>query len=224
MRRSLPAVATLVAVAFLTSACSGSASDTATEETTSEQTSSSPTESSPTDETSPTEETSPTDETTETEDSEPDDDGQTLSGQGYNASLPSGWQNVTQEAKQRQPLVDIAVAEAKASDFRTNINVVQPNPAPEGLSDDQLAQQAARELKTVTKTKVRRLPGVEFSGEPSIGQTSTTQVQGSSVSLVQYLVIHAGKIYAVTLSFESSRAAEAKQALDEFVGSWTWTS
>ena len=223
MRRSLASVAALATVISLTSACS-SASDTesSSDETTS---TSSPTEFSPT-ESTPVEETTSEETTPAETDSTDSGDGQTLAGQGYRTSIPSGWEDVTARAKQSQPAVDVAVAAPASGDFRTNINVVKPNPAPAGLSDQELAKRAAAELKSVTHTKVKPLPGVEFSGEPSIGQTSIASVPGveKKVALVQYLVVHDDKIYAVTLSFEASKSSEAKQAMTEFVGNWAWTS
>ncbi len=154
----------------------------------------------------------------------PSDSATTLSGQGYSVVLPAGWEDITAQAEQQNTLADIAMAEPiQDRAFRTNFNVVEPNEIDSGVSSDELAKEAARELKRVTKSAVTSLPAPDFDGTPALGQTSSTNASDVDVSLIQYFVVKDGLVYAVTMTFDSSRADQAKSTLGEIVASWTWT-
>ncbi len=149
----------------------------------------------------------------------------TLAGQGFSVDIPAGWENITTEAKQQNDLADIALAEpSQGQAFRTNFNVVEPNQIDSGVSSDELAKQAARELKNVTKSAVTPVSAPDFDGDPALGQASSTTASGVDVSLIQYFVIKNGLVYAATMTFDSRQADEAKATLDEIIGSWSWTS
>ncbi|HEY7045132.1 MAG TPA: hypothetical protein VH419_15785, partial [Nocardioidaceae bacterium] len=224
-------VAALACVAVV-SACS-SASDTEQSgndgndgnDTVSSATQTEPDSSTPPTTTEPSESTEPT-ETEPTGQTQTGDGqgGNQLVGTGYSVEVPQQWEDVTDLARQQNAQADIAMAEPQQSGkFRTNFNVVRPNPIPDSVTDAQLAVQAARELNSVTHNKVSRLDGPDFDGEHSLGQTSKASASGFSVTLVQYLVRHDGKVYATTMTFDSTRAAQAQQVLDDIVDSWSWT-
>ncbi len=207
LRLALTAAVTLTALV----GCS-SASDTKDEsETTSGSETLSPTESA-------------TSATTPTEAPTSDDTGGSMSGIGFIVSMPSGWQDATDIAKQQSPQVDIAMAESGASEFRTNFNTVQPSPVPSGLTDKQLAAQSAAQLKSITHNEVTPVDGPDLDGTSSLGQTSKATVGDSEVTLIQYLAVHDDQLYATTMTFETSRADEAEATLDEIIASWTWTT
>lgn len=212
MRSLRPALATGLSL-LVVSACS-SASDTqdqgdTTSPTVAETSTEASTASEPADPTEPTSQSS----------------GDTLSGDGYDVTPPTDWQDVTEVAKQSNPQADVAMAEPQeAADFRTNFNVVAPSPVSADVTEQELAGQAAKELKSVTGTAVTPVDGPDFDGTTALGQTSETSASGFDVTLIQYLVIHDGKVYATTMTFESKRSDEAQNDLDDIVSSWTWQS
>jgi hypothetical protein len=214
LRLALTSAVTLIVLA----SCS-SASDTKTDtETTSpsETTSASETSSSPTEST-----TSSTEETTSDDSS---GSGESIGGIGYTVTLPTGWEDVTDAMKQANARADIGLAEPASTGFRTNFNVVQPSPVPANVTEQQLAAEAAKELKSVTHQTVTTVEGPDFDGSNSIGQTSGATASGVDVTLIQYIFVHDHKVYATTMTFDASRTDEAQATLDDLVGSWTWTT
>ncbi len=212
-RTALAASVALLALAACSSASDTAGTDTAGTDTTGDSTT-------PTQETAA---TSPTEVTTTSEPTSSAADASTLRGTGYSVSLPDGWEDVTDVAKQSNAAADVALAEpASSTEFRMNFNVVDPNPINAGVSDDELAAQAAKELKSVTQAKVTSISGPDFDGSPSLGQTSQAEASGFTVSLIQFLVRHDDQVYATTMTFETKRTDEAKAVLDEIVASWTW--
>ena len=149
-----------------------------------------------------------------------------VAGTGYTIAVPQDWEDVIEEARATNRRADIAVAEPEqATTFRMNFNVVQPSRLSPGVTDAALARQAANELRNVTHAKVIRLNGPDFDGSPSIGQGSrATGPGGVRVTLVQYLVRHGGSLYPTTLTFETSREAEAQNIMKGIVDSWGWDS
>ena len=206
-RRSLRMTATIAsAVAVLAlPACSGSDDDNDDSDSTTAAASS---------------DTTPTDESTSSD--EPA--GDSVTGSGYSIAVPSGWEDVTELAKQNNSQADIAVAEPQTeAEFRTNFNVVTPTPLPDGVGDDELADQAAKELESVTKAEVTPLDvTVDFDGAKALGQTSKTTTQGFTITITQYLLVHEDQIFATTLTYDEKRADEAMDTLTEIADSWTW--
>ena len=198
-------VGTLVLVAL--SACSSGSDDASTDPTTDATTSATSTTEST--------DTTPTDDTTSSDQSS----GAGVSGTGYSVAIPDGWEDVTDLAKQTNQAADVALAEpVKAGEFRTNFNTVTPNPIDASVTDAQLSAQAAKELKSVTQAAVTPLEAPDFDGSPALGQTSEAQAKGFKVTLVQYIVRHEDKVYAITMTFESKNAEAAQAKLDEIVG------
>jgi hypothetical protein len=150
--------------------------------------------------------------------------GDSVTGSGYSVAVPSGWEDVTELAKQNNSQADIAVAEPQTEgEFRTNFNVGSPTPLPDGVGDDELADQAATELESVTKAEVTPLDvTVDFDGAKALGQTSKTTTQGFTITITQYLLVHEDQIFATTLTYDEKRADEAMDTLTEIADSWTW--
>jgi len=212
--RPLRHVLACTLVLLAVSACSSS-SDTANTDQTTDATTSSTQSSTPS-----TEATTPTDATT----SDDQSSGAGLSGTGFSIAVPDGWEDVTDIAKQNNQAADVAVAEvAKNGEFRTNFNTVTPNPIDASVTDAQLAAQAAKELKGVTHAPVTPIDAPDVDGSPALGQTSEVQTSGFKLTLVQYIVRHDDKVYALTTTFETKNADEAKQKLDEILASWKWS-
>ena len=203
----LAATASLV----LISACS-SAEDTASdgEDTTT------PAES--TSETTTDEQPSESTQTEPDETEEPEAGG--IQGTGYTIALPEGWSDVTEEAAQNQSLVDLAIAAEPVDSFRTNFNVVKPQPF--AGTEEELVEQSAQELESVTNSKVTPVDAVEFDGVSALGQTSTLAAAQGDVTLIQFMVVRDEKIHPVTMTFLAANEDEATAVMEDIIASWQW--
>jgi hypothetical protein len=208
----------------LVSACS-SAEDAASdgEDTTSAESTAEPTTDEETTAAEPTQsEETESEETeseeTESEETEEPDEGD-VEGTGYTIALPEGWTDVTEEAAASQPLVDLAIAEPSGT-FRTNFNVVKPQPFTG--TEEQLVTQSAKELKSVTNSKVTPVDPTTFDGVTALGQTSTLSTGQDDVMLIQYMVVRDEQIHPVTMTFLAENEGEATAVMEEIIASWQW--
>lgn len=151
-------------------------------------------------------------------------DGDWLSGTGYSVAIPDGWVDITADLQSDSPTVELAMGEASATGFRTNLNVVNGGTATGTIEDagPEIRREAARELMSLTKTVVTPLPDRSIDGEAALGQTSSFVSSGKAVTFVQYYVVHAGTVFPVTLTFAPDQRAEAQRALDQVLVSWRW--
>lgn len=216
MRPVASAVAVFAATAslVLVSACS-SAEDAATDgdETTTVETT--PVDTTPEETTAG----STTASTTEESDAiEQPTDGR-VGGSGFTVGLPEGWEDVSEEAAANQSLVDIAIA-APSGTFRTNFNVVQPQPF--SGTTEELVKQSASELRSVTKTKVTAVAATDFDGVSAPGQTSSLDTEAGDVTLIQYMVVRGGQVHPVTMTFLTEQTSESTAEMDEIIASWQW--
>ena len=148
----------------------------------------------------------------------------TVLGSGYTISMPERWQDVRATVTKTKP-VDVAVAEPKQGEtFRMNFNVLVPRPVPDDLSDQDLVTQGASLLTSVTHHPVKSAVGPDFDGSASLEQRSNVSASGLPLTLLQYVVVNHGHVYATTMTYERQRADEAKDILDGIVDSWHWTS
>ncbi len=223
MNKSFVATAVVAVLLALSVACSSS-KDIATTDTTTTTTDPTPTPAPPSQSTTP----SPSTPTTESSSTPPPTtaNGNRLSGTGFSIAIPTDWEDITASLKANNPQLDIAIGEKNASAFRTNFNVVQGNVTTATIERDSEAirREAASELKSVTHAVVNPLADRTIDGDPAIGQTSSFESTGTSVTFLQYVAIHNGKAYPVTMTYASSNAAKAKPLLDTILGSWQWTS
>ena len=220
MRKPLAAVA-VAALLSLCAACGGSDDDPSTSPTTTASTTSSTPTAPPS---SPT--TSAPTTSAPTSSSPTDDDGDRLAGAGFSIAVPEEWENITASLKEKNPQLDIAIGEKDATVFRTNFNVVTASATTATVEADaaELHKEAAAQLKTVTHATVAPLPDRDIAGDAAIGQTSKFEASGTSVTFVQYLCIHDGKAYPVTMTFATANAEKATATLDTILATWQWTS
>lgn len=145
-----------------------------------------------------------------------------LHGNGYTFAAPAGWSDVTAQAKGIQSAVDLAIAAPQTTGFRDNFNVVSPNPL-RGATTNQLRHEAARELRSVTHSRVQPVPSRRFDGATGIGQQTHTSSSGYAITLLQYLIPHRHLVYATTLTFQTKHTAQARSWLRRIISSWKWT-
>jgi hypothetical protein len=138
--------------------------------------------------------------------------------------IPDGWLDITASVKASQPSVDIAIGERQTSGFRTNFNVVNSATDPGTIEDNgpAIRKEAAAELRSITKKAVRSLPDRTIDGETAIGQTSTFVNAGTSITFIQYFVVHNADAYPVTMTFATENAASAKDLLEQILLTWRW--
>lgn len=206
--KSLVAAA-VVAVALPLSAACGSSADVAKSD--------------------PTTTATPTDSTTSAPTTTPPttaDASSRVSGVGYSFAIPAEWEDTTASLKAQNPKLDVAVGQKDASTFRTNFNVVIGSATTATIEKDSVAlhKEAAAELRSYTKAAVKPLPNVMIDTEAAIGQTSTFTSSGTSVTFLQYVAVHNGKAYPVTMTFATSNADDAAKTLTGILASWHWTS
>lgn len=225
MKKSLVATAVVAVLLPLSVAC-GSSGDIATTDQTTTTTDATTTSASPSQSTTTPPSTPPTVTTPTPTAPTPTHDGNRLAGTGFSIAIPPDWEDITASLKANNPQLDIAIGEKNATTFRTNFNVVQGNATTATIEHDSEAirREAAAELKTVTHAVVTPLPDRTIDGNPAIGQTSSFKATGTSVTFLQYVAIHNGKAYPVTMTYASANAAKAKPLLDTILGSWQWTS
>lgn len=145
-----------------------------------------------------------------------------VGGKGYSLNKPADWENITATIRATNPKVDLALgAPPQGPGFRTNFNVVV-TPTPGNFTQAQLRVEAARELSSLTHTRVEALPSSSLAGTALIGQTSEFVKGGVRVRFVQYLGIRKGYAYALTMTFAPTNAAQAKPTLAAIVSSWQW--
>jgi len=215
--RRLTVVAVVVLLPLL-GACSSS-KDIADEDTTSPTTTTASTD--PGSTAPSTEPTTPSVSVTE-----PPDDSGRLHGSAYSVVIPDGWTDITSTVKAAQPSVDIAIGEGQPTGFRTNFNVVDSDTHPGTIAENgpAIRTEAAAELRSITKQPVHSLPDRQIDGEDAIGQTSTFDNAGTSITFIQYFVVHDGEAYPVTMTFASDSAASAKTVLANILAGWRWDS
>jgi len=226
MKKSLVAAAVVAVLLPVSAACDSSKDIATTDPTTTPSTPSTPT--TPADSTPPP--TTPTTPPTNPPPTSPTPSqvGNRLSGTGFSIAIPADWEDITASLKADNPQLDIAIGEKNPSTFRTNFNVVTANPTSATIQGDSepIRKEAATELKTVTHAVVSALPDSIIDGEPAIGQTSTFVPPGStgSVTFLQYVAIHNGMAYPLTMTFATANAADAKPLLASILDSWQWAT
>lgn len=214
--------AAVVAVLLPLSAACGGSKDIATNDPMTSSTPPTPTtQTTPSTPTTPTPTPIPTPTSTPT----PTQDGNRVSGTGFSIELPSDWEDITATLTANNPQLDIAIGKKNATTFRTNFNVIKANPTSATIEHDSAALRlkAASELKSVTHKTVSPLPDATIDGEAAIGQTSSFVSSGTSITFQQYVVIHDGLAYPLTLTFATSNADQARPSLTGILGSWQWT-
>lgn len=215
-------VASVVLLLGLLGACSSS-KDLADQGGTTGTTTTTTTRTSP--DTSPPTHTQPTTPSVSVTSTAPDDNGR-LVGSAFSVAMPDGWEDITKSVKASQSSVDAAMGEGNPSGFRTNFNVVDSSTYPGTIEDNgpAIRHEAAAELRSITKKPVHPLPNRQIDDEAAIGQTSTFINAGTSVTFIQYFVVHNGSAYPITMTFASEHEASAKSLLDQILSTWRWDS
>lgn len=151
-------------------------------------------------------------------------EGSRLQGDGYSVTVPGGWEDITASLKATNPQLDVAMGQKGATGFRTNFNVVHSSSHPGTIADNGAAirQEAAAELKSITKKPVLRLPDRSVDGETAIGQTSTFTSSGTSVTFVQYFAVHDTRAFPITMTFATANKTAAVGTLDRILSTWQW--
>jgi hypothetical protein len=147
-------------------------------------------------------------------------DGETISGDGYSFSLPSGWAVPTDQAPPTG--VDTFAADLEDADgFADNVNVVL---SPSGeVTSDQVETLGLDELEGAGATEVEVLERTTVAGAEAAHLTALLSASGAEYRIDQYYPSHDGQTYVVTFSFNDTVPEAERSALaDAVLGSWEW--
>ncbi len=202
--------------------CGGSKDIASGDSTTSPSSPSTSSPSSPRESTSTSSSTSPSPPSSSTSDGSA---GQ-LDGTGFTVQIPPGWKDTTASGKAKNAGLDVAMAESNPSGFATNFNVVKASQTSNTLEKDgdALRKEAASELKSFTHQPVTPLSDRTIDGSAALGQTSTFASGGTAVTFFQYLTIHNGRAYPITMTFATANKTSAAATLGAILDSWQWSS
>jgi hypothetical protein len=174
-----------------------------------------------------------------------DEDGDPVEGNGYSYSVPDGWHDFSEEARDdpaanfhgSQP--DTAVIGEQRDDYTSNVNVVvQEEGLPGNLTTKAFADANIAGLRTpaqaglppevaesIERLNVRDISEpeeIELGGEEAIAWEYRTTNFGSDLRVRQVAALNDDVGYTVTLTAVSGRYKDGLEALDEVVETWEW--
>lgn len=144
---------------------------------------------------------------------------QPLTGDTFTTEVPEEWTEVTDRARELQPLVLVAYAAPTEGDFTTNLNVVRL-PLAEDYTRDETIAQFKRELATLNATPIGEAEDATMGGEPALVFLSEATAGDGQAYIGQAQVTKDGQSYVVSVT--SRDQAEASAILAEAVDGWEW--
>ncbi len=151
----------------------------------------------------------------------------TLGGEGYAFSLPKGWNDATEEAKQQDApgtIDTVAVWGEKLDGSRANVIVE----ASSGVGDadlESLRSTWESNMSGAAGSAPRDHEGTTIDGEEAIGaKFERDNDSGTAIVQIAYLTVHEDTAYSITLSAKQDDADEATAAYEALLGGWTWES
>jgi len=170
----------------------------------------------------------PTDGPTDAESSAPDLGGPVVDGTGYQAALPEGWVDGTDEFTSQNPgLTTLDRVFIWGSTFNTaRGNVIVETQSSYGSSDPaDLAEDWKTALTSDDDTaSTVDIDDTTIAGQRAIGvDINRTNDSGVDVAQRSYLVINEDTAYSITVSLKDGDD-DVLDRFDEILGSWQWTS
>jgi hypothetical protein len=176
-----------------------------------------------------------------------DEGGETISGSGYEFTLPDGWQDaqevadeVADDVREDIPIdpsgtYDSLVAGESEDDFTTNLNVVLQTDLPANMTSDRYTA-ATLQVFEDPRLSRRLLPQsleivtppddptlVRLDGEDAFEVTLESESEGRQVGQRLVLLVREGNAYTITFSASADEFDAEVADLDEIVDSWRWT-
>jgi hypothetical protein len=173
-----------------------------------------------------------------------DDEEERVEGTGYSYSVPSGWDDVSDEAEDEPRLEfagvrpDSLVVGEREDGFTTNVNVIRETGLPAAMTAqdyariniaglrDPVAAGFPQELVDVVEelrpTEISETRASELGGEDAVAWGYLGRQDEHIVRIRQVSAVLDRSGYTVTLTATRERFQDELGALDEVVDSWRW--
>lgn len=163
----------------------------------------------------------PTEPSQPTESSKAPADG-AVTGDGYSLTVPTGWTDLSAQAKKvpQLALADLAYGDTSEPTFASNLNTIVTPANGESVDGAGIRDDLASQVEKAIGVRPKPLDDVEFDGEQAIGQTATVQEQGAT--LIQYVAVHEDNAYTLTVTLSDARAADSDAIVGDVIDSWQW--
>lgn len=217
-RPALPRRSTAAATAVLAMLALSGCGNT-TDPTSDDTESSSPT-SEPTSE--PTETSAPTSEPTETSAPTDEPQGDLVQGDGYSLAVPTGWTDLSKQAKKvpQLAMADLAYGDTSETSFASNLNTIVTPAGGETVDDEGVREQLASQVETAIGVRPEPIADAQMDGEKAIGQSAV--VKSAGATLIQYVAVHNDTAYTLTVTLSDARAGDAEAIVGGILDSWQW--
>jgi len=161
-----------------------------------------------------------TSETAPADDVEPAD-GDTISSDAFEFSVPEGWK----DSSQATPGALVLAADTTDDDgFSDNVNVISDDTVA-GADREQLEDSVEKVLKGVNAKDVQVKDPTRIDGEEAVRVGAIFEQNGTKYRTEQYAVAHDDKGYVVTFSFsEDVPEADRDAVADSVLTTWKWAS
>lgn len=154
------------------------------------------------------------------------DEQKTVKGDGYSFTVPSGWSDVTRQAKSITPAStspDAAVAGKRKSGFTPNVNTLI-EPVPSGTTATTYAVRA----KTALNRAGSVVSGTSIATPSKLDgeRVATVQVereqQGRTLRALQVYAVRNGRAYVITYTTPPRDLEAQAGSFQEVLDSWRW--
>ncbi len=149
----------------------------------------------------------------------------TLAGNGYSYTLPSGWNEVTDEALAGDPPGAIDTVAAWGQRFNgAPANLIVEVGSAQGTSDpEELRQGWEANMGAVTNSTPKPIDNTTIANETAIGtEIRRSNENGIDIVQIAYLTVHDGNAYSVALSTNAETEDEARSEFEMILNSWSW--
>ena len=146
-----------------------------------------------------------------------------VEGSGYSVELPDGWKDRTDDAEKQTGgiKVDRLFIGPRVEGFATNVNVLR-EARPANASLEEIEQRGRPQIRGVGGKNISQAKPVELGDERALSHTYRISQQGKQLRGEQYIAIHDGRVYNVTVTSVPSAFADAQKDFKEIADSWKW--
>jgi hypothetical protein len=141
--------------------------------------------------------------------------------QGFTVVPPEGWAEATERANGVADIDLVLLSSRKVGGFANNLVVLSTPGTAQTLSDE---MDRGRDQMRARGRPLSGAPAQLLDGETATGFTTTFEQQGLSVVARSYGIVHAGRVYLLTLSSSAQDAEHAMAELGEIASTWNWTA
>jgi hypothetical protein len=138
----------------------------------------------------------------------------------YTVVPPEGWAEATDRAEGVAGVDLVLLSSRKVDGFANNLVVLGLDGGEETLHAE--LDRGRAQMEAAGRT-VSDAPDRTVGGAPASGFTTVFEQQGITIVSRTWAVVHAGRVFLLTLSASRRDADHALTELDEILSSWTWT-